>query len=387
MENSYKGREQSAAKHEILKKYLEELAYKVAQGGGARTINYVDAFAGPWGSKHESLDDTSPTIALQTLLGVRRDLAKDGIHIEVRAFLVSLDQQGVEQLQRLKVRFSDAIIEIAKGTFEEALPAARRFALGGTAPFMFLFIDPKGWTGMPMQKVVPLLNVGRGEVLITFMLEFIRRFADDDASLASIEALFGDADCRSEWQGARGDERDDLIVAAYCRRVGSLGKFKHCVSTPIFKPTEDREHFRLVYATRSDVGLVTFRNVEAKGLAKQKQTRTKVKGEKRVERTGQGEIFAAHVMQPSRTYEDLTRERHLNRALQTLDAIVSERRVVPWDLLLVTGLSYPLVREADVKAWLKQRAGAGALTLVGLEGQQSVPRLGKGHQVQTTQRD
>ena len=387
MEDPYKGREQSAAKHDILRTYLQVLAYKVAQGrGGARTINYVDAFAGPWESKQESLSDTSPSIALQTLLGVRRSLEDVGVNIDIRAFFVSPKQEGVEQLRRLERQFPRATIEIVKGTFEEALPAAQTFAVRGRDPFMFLFIDPTGWTGLPMRKLVPLLKVGRGEVLINFMLEFIRRFADvkDASTSGSMEALFGDSDCRDEWQGSTGDERDDLIVDAYCRRVAALGDFKHCASTPIFKPMEDREHFRLVYATRSDVGLVTFRNVEAKGLAKQKQTRTKVKGEKRVERSGQQEIFPANVMQPSRTYEDLTRERHLKRARTTLDAMMSARMVIQWDELLMAGLSYPMVRETDVKDWLKERVRQKSLEVLGLEGRQSMPQLGKRHQVRKT---
>lgn len=387
MEDPYEGREQSAAKHEILRTYLQRLAFKVAWGPrGARTINYVDAFAGPWESKQESLDDTSPSIALRTLLDVRRSLAARGVNIEVRGFFVSRTLRGVAQLQRLEHRFPDAKIEIVKGTFEEALPAAQAFASGGQAPFTFVFIDPTGWKGFSMQKIAPLLKIGRGEVLINFMLEHIRRFADhNDASLlASIEDLFGDTHFRDEWQGTSGEERDDLIVAAYCRRIAARGDFKHCASTPIFQPTKDREYFRLVYATRSDVGLVTFREVETKGLAKQKQTRTKVKGEKRVEQSGQGEMFTADVMQPSRTYEDLTRERHLNRALNALDAMMSERMVIEWDLLVMAGLSYPLVREADVKNWLKQRVEEGAVKVIGLEGRQSVPQLGKGHHVRKT---
>ncbi|MEZ4406227.1 MAG: hypothetical protein R3A52_07115 [Polyangiales bacterium] len=52
--DAYEGREQSFAKHEILKRYLEALAFKIGQADRSRpelTFNYVDGFSGPWESK------------------------------------------------------------------------------------------------------------------------------------------------------------------------------------------------------------------------------------------------------------------------------------------------------------------------------------------------
>ncbi len=61
----YEGREQGFVKHSLLDKYLEEFAIKISSNWNE--IIYIDAFAGPWGSKAEDLSDTSFCIALKRL--------------------------------------------------------------------------------------------------------------------------------------------------------------------------------------------------------------------------------------------------------------------------------------------------------------------------------
>jgi three-Cys-motif partner protein len=247
MDEHYEGREQSAAKHLILRRYLEKLAFKVGFTLANVTINYIDAFAGPWESKSADLDDISPSIALRKLLEVKQTLAEKGRAIGVRAFFVSPSARGVEQLVALRTTFPGAEITVVQSKFEDALDEARAFARGGSNPFAFIFIDPTGWTGFGLRDITPLLRQRPSEVLINFMTEHVRRFADDDdASYSqSIVDLFGDAECRDEWRGLEHIEREERIIEAYCRRVAAAGEFQHCVSSVVWKPTEDRSYFRL----------------------------------------------------------------------------------------------------------------------------------------------
>lgn len=46
----YSGREQTEAKHFILRRYLQELAFKVLT---FQDITYVDGFSGPWETNRE----------------------------------------------------------------------------------------------------------------------------------------------------------------------------------------------------------------------------------------------------------------------------------------------------------------------------------------------
>ena len=66
MINPYGGREQTEAKHLILRTYLKALAIKLLEGGFSR-LSYVDAFSGPWESRTEDFSDTSFKIALTVL--------------------------------------------------------------------------------------------------------------------------------------------------------------------------------------------------------------------------------------------------------------------------------------------------------------------------------
>ncbi|MER8638691.1 hypothetical protein [Mesorhizobium sp. M1365] len=63
MEAIYAGREQTAAKHFILRKYLQSLAFKVLLGGYP-TLTYVDGFSGPWEARTTDYSDTSFMIAI-----------------------------------------------------------------------------------------------------------------------------------------------------------------------------------------------------------------------------------------------------------------------------------------------------------------------------------
>jgi three-Cys-motif partner protein len=378
MEESYEGREQSEAKHLILKSYLEKLAYKV---GFFRpgTLNYIDGFAGPWESQTSDLSDTSPSLALQKLLEVREQLAKHGNQVEVRAFFVSPSRQGAEQLRALQARFPAAKVEVVQQTFEASLDRARQFAAEGRDPFTFIFIDHTGWRGFGLKELTPLLHQGRTEVLINFMTGHIIRFIDspDPRYEASFDELFGGALDRAAWRSLQGLDREDRIVAAYCQRVAQAGKYRHCVSSVILNPTRNRSHFHLVYGTHSDEGLVTFRKVERDALKFQRNRRADAQQRVRVERTGQTELFGGPA---ARTYEDELRARYRARATSALDAHLTTHEV-GWDDLLVTALRLPMVAESDVKDWLKALQARRAVQVLGLGEGEKVPKRGKNHRI------
>ena len=61
MTDPYSDREQSKAKHFILKRYLQALAFKVLR---FYDITYVDGFSGPWKTKTEDFLTLSLMIEL-----------------------------------------------------------------------------------------------------------------------------------------------------------------------------------------------------------------------------------------------------------------------------------------------------------------------------------
>ncbi len=382
MDDRYQGREQSAAKHLILESYLEKLVYKVGFNRPDLTLNYVDGFAGPWESQTDDLSDTSPFLALRKLIEVRDGLAKHHRQLAVRAFFVSTSRAGATQLRALESQFTAAAIQIEIGTFEDALGAAASFARGGSNPFAFIFIDPTGWTGFGLRAITPLLRTGGNEVLINFMTGDVVRFVDtpDPRFEGSFVDLFGDASYRDAWRGLQGLEREDRIVETYCGRVAQAGGYRHCVSSVVLSPRADRTRFHLVYGTRSDEGLVTFREVERAALAFQRTSRAEAQQRDRVRRTGQGELFEGARM-VNRTLEDELRERYLERAFGMLDvALARAPDVVAWDTLVLNALRVPMVAEQDVKDWIKSRAHLAEV--VGLASPRArTPKWNHGHMV------
>jgi three-Cys-motif partner protein len=68
-ENPYLDREQTRAKHFILKRYLQALAFKVLNFSD---IAYIDGFSGPWQSETPDFSDTSFMIAINVLKDAQR---------------------------------------------------------------------------------------------------------------------------------------------------------------------------------------------------------------------------------------------------------------------------------------------------------------------------
>jgi hypothetical protein len=71
----YSRREQTKAKHFILRRYLQALAFKVLT---FQDITYVDGFSGPWETKTENFTDSSFMIAISG--PARRPEAISGSH-------------------------------------------------------------------------------------------------------------------------------------------------------------------------------------------------------------------------------------------------------------------------------------------------------------------
>lgn len=387
MDESYEGREQSAAKHLILEKYLEKLAYKIGLSRPRLTLNYVDAFAGPWQASTDDLRDTSPAIALRKLVEVRANLARHGCSIDVRAFFVTRTGQGVDQLRALQRQYPSAEIEIVQGTFEGSLDAARRFMAVGTSRFTFMFIDPTGWKGFGLNEMAPLLRSANNEVLINFMTEHIRRFIDDEDRTyePSFLALYGDesASYRQAWRGLRGLDREDRIVATYCDRVATVGGYRHCVSSPIFMPQADRTYFHLVYGTRSDEGLVTMRAVEREGIAFQRDSRAAAQERQRLHRSNQPWLLGLSSPSP-RSYVDELHERYLGMMRGRLTEMLSRAASVPWSELVMAALQSPMICERDVKDWLAAACEAGEVKVLGLAPKDRVPKRDRDHRVRRT---
>lgn len=374
----YRGREQTYVKHFVLEKYLEKLAYIV--GYRPQTISFIDGFAGPWQQIDEGLGDTSPFIAISKLREAKDGLASIGRGpLSFRCFFVERD---AAQCARLRAALDDVNVqtEVHEGAFEDHIPDAIRFATAGTNSFCFTFIDPTGWTGYSLRTITPLLQVGRGEVLINFMTKDIVRFVDhpDPTLEKSFVDLFGDAKYRDEWAGLEGMDRESAIVSTYIARLKAAAGYEFVTSTVVFHPSKRRTHFHLIYGTRSLKGLEVFRDVERRAFKEQEGLRDAVRQRSRRSK-GQGDLFDAHVMSTG----DMagTREAALKLSRDKVESALKTRRHLQYDELAAIALAHSFTWKTDLSAWVTEWAKSGQLQLVGLQDGERTPKLFKGHEV------
>ncbi len=129
MENPYSGREQTQAKHYILRRYLQALAFKVLT---FTDITYVDGFSGPWRTETEDFSDSSFMIAITTLLDVKGQVEqRNGIRRKVRCFFSEENSRTFSLLEDAVKRFHtpDNGFEVKTyfGKFEEAVNEIQMF--------------------------------------------------------------------------------------------------------------------------------------------------------------------------------------------------------------------------------------------------------------------
>ena len=358
----YRGREQTYLKHFFLERYLERVAYVI--GWSHPRFVYVDGFSGPWKSDDEAFEDTSFVIAINKLRQVRAGLEKAGRNPEIRCLFVEKDPKAFYQLRRATESTSDIAVEALQGEFEQRIPDILRYV---GSSFSLVFIDPTGWTGFGLRRIMPILQHRPGEVLINFMFDHINRFLRDRRSeiAESFDELFGGPGWASAMQHDRGREgREDDLLRIYQERVRAMGAFRHITSTRVLKPLADRSYFHLIYGTRHLKGLREFRGVEKVVFDEQERVRFRTKRVRRVERTGQPELFADDAS-PTSSFERMEAGRR-TEARDHLRRILTAKHRIQYAEVLGVLLETPLMWENVVQEIVNDMRKAHEIRVDGL---------------------
>jgi three-Cys-motif partner protein len=230
----YLGREQAEAKHFILRRYLQALAFKVIT---FQDITYVDGFSGPWEAKTNNFSDTSFMIAISVLQDAQRQyFARSGVRRRIRCFFSETDADAFAQLQQAVAPFhvhADGFeVKTYLGKFEDAVSEIQTF-IGSSFPL--IFIDPTGWTGYPFDKIKLLFARPKCEVLINFMYAFVQRFvhSDDPDTIASLNPILGGPGWRNRLDASL--DRGRAVEKLFRETLKSVGKLEFVVSTKIDK--------------------------------------------------------------------------------------------------------------------------------------------------------
>lgn len=240
------------AKHEILR-YCLEAWFPILSRWSGRIV-YLDGFAGP--GVYTGGEDGSPVIALNT--AVRHSLRER--FKEIVFYFIEKDPDRATILtQVLNQRFSNLpknMHFIVKGaefapTLEQVLTELeeKKENLSPT----FAFLDPFGFSGLPMKLIGRMMNYDKCEVLITFMVGFVRRFLDELR-----EPVLNDLFATEEWKKTRDiadpDERLRFLLDLYERQLRNVGGATYVRNFEMKGPYNQVIYY-LIYGTKHWKGL------------------------------------------------------------------------------------------------------------------------------------
>ena len=247
----------TAAKHFVLRRYLGGW-FPILSKRTDRIV-YLDGFAGP--GQYSGGEEGSPVIAIRTAIEHKFPLAK-----EVIFYFIEAEPERRAHLEALlKATFpsppgnvkwavsGSEFAEQVEGILDSLEEKGSRLAP------TFAFIDPFGYSDLPMKTVARLLSNDRCEVLITFMEKFVNRFAETGLHDAAITELFG----TDRWLGVRSikdaGERRSFLLGLYIEELKRRVTGAHVRTFEMVDKFNQVLYF-LVHATRSQKGVEVMKD-------------------------------------------------------------------------------------------------------------------------------
>jgi three-Cys-motif partner protein len=287
----YKGREHSGIKHFLLESYLEQLFMIIGQH--ERRICYIDCFSGPWMESDENLSGTSIAISLRVMRSCRDSLRKMGKTVEFRALFIEKGKRTYKKLNTYlkEIHMDDITTEAKNGEFHNLRSEILSWC--GSKDFAFFFIDPKGWKNdIDIPTLKPLLQRQRSEYLINFMYGFLVRAHTQKLFQDDMRAIFGTVPDTSDMSPKK---KEELLIQQYRSALKSIStndtERLRTAYVSILDPVKERTKYHLVYLTRHPLGIVKFMDASEKMDVVQKRVRARTKQQRRIESTGQDELF------------------------------------------------------------------------------------------------
>lgn len=165
----------------------------------------------------------------------------------------------------------------------------------GPDDFAFFFIDPKGWRyAVEIPTLSPLLQRRNSEYLINFMLDFLLRAHTQENYQKHMLEVFGEV---PNTDGMSPKQRENHLLKLYREHLKkaqpSVEGKPRSAYVKVLDPCKDRTKYDLVYLTRHPKGITVFMEASEKLDLVQKTVRAQAKQDRRIEQSGQRELFAA----------------------------------------------------------------------------------------------
>ncbi len=189
----------TAAKHEMLRRYLGAWFGIFGNHPRHRRVNIIDGFAGP--GVYSGGEPGSPVIAVKTLLGHSGFASMNDTQFNF--LFVEQRQDRVDHLERELAALRGPAwpvnvgVSVERGNFFEvgqqlldAMPDGRSLAP------TFFFIDPFGYKDVPLSLIRQLLAYGGCELFFYFDFNSVNRFGTSGVVDEAFEAYFGTTEFR-----------------------------------------------------------------------------------------------------------------------------------------------------------------------------------------------
>lgn len=255
------------AKHAILGHYLK--AWFPILANRNRRIVYFDGFAGP--GIYKGGEPGSPIVAL--------DIARNhrvGLSAEIVFWFI---ESRMDRYRNLVEQITPLIPKLPKNfrvhhqccEFDEAMDEilGRIDAEGGTLAPSLVFIDPFGFSGMPMSVIKRIMKNKRCEILLTFMSRDIDRFKIRPELEETFNTLFGTSDWMAAFEIENHNQRLDFIRALYKRQLEDVAGIRYVRAFEMLDE-HDMPIYSLFHGTNSVKGLyemkTAFWNIDETGL-------------------------------------------------------------------------------------------------------------------------
>jgi three-Cys-motif partner protein len=240
------------AKHEILRNYLK--AWFPILGTTAGRIIYLDGFAGP--GIYKGGEEGSPIIAIKT---ARDHVLRSKFKAEIIFWFIERDSNRATKLKEvLQDRFPSLpdkmSYEVEGAEFAPTLESVldEMEEKGARLAPTFAFLDPFGFSGLPMELIQRFLTYKKCEVLITFMSGFVNRFPDDIRERV-LNDLYGTPKWKKVNEIKNSEERRNFLIGLYKEQLNKNGA-KYVLSFEMVGKTR-QVIYDLVFGTKHRRGL------------------------------------------------------------------------------------------------------------------------------------
>lgn len=237
------------AKHVILKRYLGAWLPIISRWNGR--IIFIDAFAGP--GEYKNGEDGSPIIAINAVLNHQIKIKS-----EILMLFIEKDKDRFEFLKKKLAELklpSNLKVKPIPGKFDETLTELFDYLeeQKKTIAPTFVFIDPFGFSGIPMNLIKRIMQNPKCEVLITFMYEEINRFIKLENLWPNLVDTFGTDKWKQVISEADPAVRVIKLHQIYKKQLESAG-IKYVQSFKMVNKSNRPDYF-LFFGTNAIIGL------------------------------------------------------------------------------------------------------------------------------------